>query len=148
MQCIESSPPVRACAPFALALVLAAVHVGQPLFNSTAPFVAWRVALFATFLAPVVIALFWLLRAERYVLTDESLEVRHVIGTSPSDIYALSNLLSVGVAGGGPFGTTVVVVEFRGGPEIRIPGFYAHAGEQFRALFSRLGANIAVKNVV
>lgn len=148
MQFIESSPPVRACAPFALALVLAAAHVGQPLFDSTAPFVAWRATLFATFFAPIVIALFWLLRAKRYVLTDESLEVRRVIGTSSPETYALGNLLSVGVAGGGPFGTTVVVVEFRGGPVIRIPRFYAHAGEQFRALFSRLGANIAVKNAV
>ena len=148
MHSIESSPPVRACAPFALALVFAAARVGQPLFDSTAPFVAWRVVLFATFLAPNVIAIFWLFRAERYVLTDESLEVRRVIGASLLQTYALSDLLSVGVAGGGPFGTTVVIVAFRGGSEIRIPRFYAHAGEQFRALFSRLGANIAVKNAV
>jgi len=148
MQIIESTPPLRACAPIALALILAAAHVGRPLIAGTDALVGWRTILVVALLAPIVIAAIWLVGAESYVLGDESFEVRRAFGSSQLQTYSLSDLSSVGVSGGGLFGTAVFLIQFRGGAKIRVPRFYSQSGAQFRVLFSRLGANIAAKNAV
>ena len=144
MHHIESSPPFRAVAPVGLALLLATAHLSRPVLEGSAS--AWRVALAAIFVAALLSAMVWVVRARRFVLSSEALQVFRVIGpSSPISSNALSDLVSVGVVGVKPLGNTIIVAAFRSGTEVRVPRYYSESAALFRALFSRQGSNIAAQ---